>query len=81
MRQPQTEEITFYPYPEYKPPYTHGYLITRHIKNPEETYTTSAFWREIGDIWEEFYDPDKKINKRVSGVIAWAHMPKGYKES
>ena len=65
-RKPQTEEIKWLPYPEYKPKREGEYLVQTIY--PFDTMKKDYF-SDGG--WYMFKD---------DAYVAWAEMPKGYKE-
>ena len=86
MRQPQTEQIVWHPYPEEKPLqygkfilHVKMYVTTQGILDTQEDFILAEFYPA-----DPFYSDSHahwSDNVRFYKIIAWAEFPKGYKEA
>ena len=75
----QTEEITFYPFPETKPTYS-GEFIVRETDQPTARgawFSNSTNKRRFSALRTRAGQPHHVI---LWNVVEWAEMPKGYTE-
>ena len=82
IRQPQTVEITWYPYPENKPKKDlEKYIVERDNGGLDgvKSWTTTAIWFGKWVIEDEITRAFMSIEKYP--IIAFSELPQGYKEN
>ena len=73
MRQKQKVSFEWNPYPEYKPNRDDVFIISIDPRG-----TPLSFYSVEEDYFEGFNPPSNSVIK-LDNVLAWAEMPKGYK--